>query len=288
MTRYKKIVNRLKSELWRLKLKLNLEKTNDLIPILNTTIESIYIATQTLENVQTEMTALYEENKKLKEKLESLQKKTLAVPPLRFPNSNEIEKYPKQLGDAELDKWFEGCLQDDKEKGYLYERYIGYVLEKLEYDVNYVGLKKRDKNGDGGIDIIAKDNECVWIIQCKNYTKTVPTDEVREHLGVITIYAKQNPNKIVRGAFFTTSNFVREIKKDAKLANVTLFENVALPPRFPIIICKVQSGDGKRYYYCPRGKKVQAPSPIDCDRGERYCLTPQEAEENGFKRAGSI
>ena len=129
-----------------------------------------------------------------------------AKPILRFPNYIEIAIKPR--GD----------------KGHFYEVCIGRTLEKENYKVKYPGLNRF--RGDGGIDIIARDNEFTWIIQCKNFqngTKVSPKD-IHAHYGVVELYRRRHarPDEKVLGAFFSNSGFSDQSQSDAKTLNITL------------------------------------------------------------------
>ena len=149
--------------------------------------------------------------------IESKAEISSAKPILRFPSDSEIKTYL-----AKIDSWLE--LSNKSVKGHLYEYHIGYCLEQENYKVEYPGLKSA--GGDGGIDIIARDNEFTWIIQCKNFqagTK-VPPKDIQAHYGVVELYRRRHarPDEKVLGAFFSNSGFSDQSQTDAGELNITL------------------------------------------------------------------
>jgi len=140
----------------------------------------------------------------------------LKIPKLRFPEHKEIEEYRKN------NKINEERNQNKKEQGNGYEYHIGRLLEKVNYKVETPGRKSG--GGDGGIDIVARDSEFTWIIQCKNFEESKPVEPkyIRELYGVIAIYKHDKHNEKVGGAFFSNSGFSEQSKIAAEKLNITL------------------------------------------------------------------
>ena len=137
---------------------------------------------------------------------------------MTFPSHIEIEEYRKN------NKIEEEINQNTTEKGNGYEYHIEKLLEKVNYKVE----DRKSGSGDGGIDIIARDNEFTWIIQCKNFkndnnkvTKVSPKDIQALH-GSVDVYKRKNNNEKVAGAFFSNSGFSEQSQKDAEILNITL------------------------------------------------------------------
>jgi len=66
------------------------------------------------------------------------------------------------------DELIDTILYKDLKKtdwGYIYEKYVGQILNSDGYIVEYNGLSKGFK--DGGVDIIAKKNNQDYLMQCK-------------------------------------------------------------------------------------------------------------------------
>lgn len=197
----------------------------------------------------------------------------------------ELEKKYKNLtvlDDPKLDTWFENQLKDDTKRGYLYEHYIGYLLEQLKYKVDYHGIiSLQAGNPDGGIDLIAENDECTLIIQCKNYGEKskITSKTIREHHTVVEKKEDEYSNKKIYGAIFGTSAFGKNIKKEAKEDKISLF-CIELPKRFHVLKCKKTHG-----YYCFPADKGYYTLEINNDNGDCYCLTVKEAEEKGFTQS---
>ena len=181
----------------------------------------------------------------------------------------------------ELDQWFRDNFTGTAiQQGQLYERYVGYRWEIENYKVEYVGINRRGQ-GDGGIDLICRDGEYTWIVQCKNRKNNVSLGEIQRHSGVIKSYALAHPDEIVGGAFFTTSFFSSQSINEADKLDIVLFGNEKLPECFPIIKCKVENN--RRFYFFPTDEGYDE-IELDFDSGDCYCLTVSEAEKKGFRR----
>lgn len=151
---------------------------------------------------------------------------------------------------AELDAWLEQNFNgNSRQRGQLYERYVGYRWEIEHYKVEYIGIYKNNHGkGDGGIDLICHDEKYTWILQCKNYQNNISPAQVQQHSGVVQIYAQAHPDEIVGGAFFATSSFSAQSKQDAEKLGIELFENEKLIIPFPVIKCKILSNK-KLFFY---------------------------------------
>lgn len=80
-----------------------------------------------------------------------------------------INKAAKQIEIADKQLILPYDKLNDSDWGYVYEKYVGQVLQDEGYEVNYHGLQKGFS--DRGIDLIAiKDNEMKFV-QCK-YTRS--------------------------------------------------------------------------------------------------------------------
>jgi HJR/Mrr/RecB family endonuclease len=85
----------------------------------------------------------------------------------------EFEKYLRQ---KEVDYW-------SSLSGISFERQFALLLQKFADEVI---LTKG--SGDGGVDIIIKNNQEVIIIQCKNHKKPVGPESVRALVGVLHVF----------------------------------------------------------------------------------------------------
>lgn len=119
-------------------------------------------------------------------------------------NNQNIEKqffnqYKKQT-------WTKQSYWDNKKKGDNYERQVGNYFENEGYCVEYRGLTYGKK--DGGIDLIAKKEEELLLIQCKAWDSTIIKQKhVIKFLGDCSVYLQDYPQeaKTVLPIFVTTS-----------------------------------------------------------------------------------
>ena len=95
---------------------------------------------------------------------------------------------------------------ENKKRGDDYEEFVGKYYEKEGYQVTYHGYERGRK--DGGIDLIAENENETLLIQCKAWkTATVKQKHVKEFIGNCTIFLENNPKieKKIRRIFITSS-----------------------------------------------------------------------------------
>lgn len=192
----------------------------------------------------------------------------------------------RQLSSAErnqraLDRFWER----DKSKrliGKLYEQYVGYTYEQQGYQVEYFGIT--EGVSDLGRDLVCSKGGTVLLIQCKNWsqTKTIYEKHIFQFFGTVYQFAKNNPDKTVKGAFYTATALSETARSFAKEFNIELHENFPLE-RYPMIKCNV-SRNGEGIYHLPFDLQYDA-TKINAKDGDRYCMTVAEAEAAGFRRA---
>ncbi len=208
-----------------------------------------------------------------------LQKQFIKTKPRKqFRNSLEqVVRYEKEL------QRYIKCKKNTYEIGLMYERYIGYLLEKDSYSVEYHGATKGMR--DLGIDLIAKDKKETLIIQTKYWGKTkVITEQPIEHLAKITdTYKEMYPqeNK-VKAVFFATINLSQEAEDMAVLLEVK-FIKMKFDNSYPMIKCNISS-KGEKIFHLPTDDYYDK-IKIDHDKGEFYAKTVAEAVGKGFRRA---
>lgn len=168
--------------------------------------------------------------------------------------------------------------------GKIYERYVGYLYEEKEYDVDYVGIFKGFE--DLGRDIIAKKGRELVIIQCKNWSKfrTIYEKHIFQFFGTVFQYKDENKTKDVKAMFYTTTKLSDLARRFAKELNILLIENDKIPTNYPCIKCNVSRIDNTKIYHLPFDQQYDNVK-IEKSRGEFYCSAVREAEQKGFRRA---
>jgi len=168
--------------------------------------------------------------------------------------------------------------------GRLYERYIGYLYEVQDFDVEYIGIFKGYE--DLGRDLICKkDNELI-VIQCKNWSqfRTIYEKHIFQFFGTVFQYRKENPEKNVKSIFYTSTSLSDLAKRFSKELGIELMENFKFDKSYPSIKCNVSRIDGSKIYHLPFDQQYDK-TKVEKSRGEFYCATVKEAENAGFRRA---
>lgn len=174
--------------------------------------------------------------------------------------------------------------------GRLYERYIGYLYEDQDYDVEYVGIFKGFE--DLGRDLICQKGKDFIVIQCKNWAKfrTIYEKHIFQFFGTVFQYKYENPDRKVRAIFYTSTELSDLARRFASELGLELKENFRFDKDYPCIKCHTSKADSA---YAPRGTKIyHLPFDQQYDKtklekkyGEFYCKTVKEAEDAGFRRA---
>lgn len=178
-------------------------------------------------------------------------------------------------------KWFIGRL---------YERYVGYLYESQDYDVEYVGIFKGFE--DLGRDLICQKGKDFIVIQCKNWAKfrTIYEKHIFQFFGTVFQYKDENPGRKIRAIFYTSTELSKLARRFASELGIELKENFTFDKDYPCIKCHTSKADST---YAPRGTKIyHLPFDQQYDKtklekkyGEFYCRTVEEAEDAGFRRA---
>jgi len=253
-----------------------------------------------VDSLMREKKILLEENAVLKYQIEYI--KTL------IPEVEDIVEYDEYLNDS---------LEDDSPKNFLskeeynllsdtekniraleyykkrkkrnweigrdFERYIGYLYEKENFQVEYVGIDM--KFNDMGRDLIVKDRSVTTIIQCKYWSKhkIIHEKHIAQLFGTVTKYKIDNPHENnVIGLFVSHTVLSEEAKNFAKALEINVKENVELG-EYPIIKCNI-SANGEKIYHLPMDQQYDT-TIIEPQKGEFFAFTVEEAEEKGFRRA---
>ena len=115
------------------------------------------------------------------------------------------------------------------EDGKAFEKYVGEIYQKRGYEVDFRGLELGVK--DGGIDLIAKRNGQIILIQCKNWKvkNSIEHNHIKEFYGNCNFYidkflqdvSRENIKSIMALSNFHCISFSAKIicKENAKNCN---------------------------------------------------------------------
>jgi hypothetical protein len=116
--------------------------------------------------------------------------------------------------------------------GYVYEKYVGQILEDEGYDIIYNGLEKGML--DRGVDLIASQDNLLNFIQCRFTTKIIPKVSIEWILYTASNILFENYKKYNKKIYFTLivnnvdKNFSKRITKNCRL-NFTDMSKVKYP-----------------------------------------------------------
>jgi hypothetical protein len=199
-----------------------------------------------------------------------------------YQQLNSVER--NQLA---LDRYKESHNKSKWQIGRDYELFVGYLMTKEGYDVDffgsYMGLE------DLGRDLIAKKGNRIVIVQCKYWSKLKQIHEkhILQLYGTVMSYCIENNVSLsnVKGFLITNISLSEVAKKMAKLLNIEYVEYVEKGD-YPCIKCNINYdgyGFNTKIYHLPFDQKYDE-TKID-KKGEFYAMTVQEAEDAGFRRA---
>jgi DUF2075 family protein len=168
--------------------------------------------------------------------------------------------------------------------GRCYERYVGYLYEMQDYDVDYIGIFKGFE--DLGRDLICKKGNEHIVIQCKYWSKfkTIYERHIFQFFGTVFKYRDDNPGKTIRGLFYATTTLSELARRFAKELNIGIEEKFPFDKNYPSIKCNISRIDGTKIYHLPFDQQYDT-TKIEKNRNEFYCQTVKEAEDRGFRRA---
>ncbi|MDD2267633.1 restriction endonuclease [Sulfuricurvum sp.] len=204
---------------------------------------------------------------------------------------DRIIEEQKKLRDKygyEIAKYISERYQSSEELGKRYERFVGYLYEKIGYKVEYNGIKM-GKN-DGGIDIIAKAKNHTVIVQCKRRGKTnfIHESTIDQLWGSFDKYRKRNPGILFECVLYTQNNNLDDAARDVlKLHSENMTHIVEPYPfdvgkEYPLIKCNIGK-DNEKIYHLPNDAMYDR-IKIEIKKGEHYVYTEQEAQNLGFRR----
>lgn len=168
-----------------------------------------------------------------------------------------------------------------------FEMSTGYQYHLKGYDIEYTGIIK--KLEDMGRDIIARKQNEILIIQCKNWSKekTIHEKHIFQLYGTVVLYELSLPFSLlspsVKGIFITTTSLSNKAKEVAKFLQIDVVENCEIQ-EFPRIKCNINETTKEKIYHLPFDQQYDS-TKINEDKGECYAFTVIEAEDKGFRRA---
>jgi Restriction endonuclease. len=202
----------------------------------------------------------------------------------RYLSKEEYRKLPSvERNQLALDRFW----QRPKSKwliGRLYERYVGYLYESQDYDVEYPGIFKGLE--DLGRDLICQKGKEFIVIQCKNWAKfrTIYEKHIFQFFGTVFQYKDENPDRKVRSIFYTSTELSELARRFANELGIELKENFKFDKDYPCIKCHTSKVDGTKIYHLPFDQQYDK-TKLEKKYGEFYCKTIKEAEDAGFRRA---
>jgi len=175
-----------------------------------------------------------------------------------------------------------------------YERYIGYLYEKVGFHVEYHGIDLGYE--DLGRDLICTRDGDIRIVQCKYWGahKILHEKHVCQIFGTVAAYKAQYKEqdqykerdlfakRKISAWLYVSCAASPTAKEFAKMLRVHLVENCLLAS-YPMIKCNVSIRDGSKIYHLPFDQQYDR-TRIEF-KDECYAQTIAEAESLGFRRA---
>ncbi len=166
--------------------------------------------------------------------------------------------------------------------GVEYEMYCAYVLRKKGFYVIEHGIQKG--LNDLGIDLIAKQGDTTYIIQCKRYSNAmVHENTICQLFGTTLKYKIDNINLFdanITPLLLTTGELTDTAKEFANKLGVMYKE--WLMGEYPMIKCNINNSE--KIYHLPFDQQYWR-TIIEPEKGEFYAMTVKEATQAGFRRA---
>lgn len=184
---------------------------------------------------------------------------------------------------AELDHYL-NKNHSASEIGKIYERQIGYMFEQKGYSVVYQGILRGVE--DEGIDLIARKDNQILLIQTKNWSEkhTIRENQINQFKGSADLFVAEHNKAGIQWAYvFISSQPVSE--RAAQVAKQHRIKLIVQPlsKGFPMIKCKVNRREKTRLYHLPTDQQYDK-IVIRPENGDCYAHTIFEAEFKGFER----
>lgn len=215
-----------------------------------------------------------------KQEIASLCASSVLSPSNTKSKSERIHKeYSSNDIQVALNRWKQRS-KSDWEIGIEYERYIGYLLEREGYKVQYVGATQGVN--DMGRDLIATKCNNTLVIQCKRWStsKTIHEKHIFQLHGSTAVLTAENPDRVYKSVFITTTELSEKARKCAGICNVSCIEHFAMS-EYPLIKCNCNK-DGEKIYHLPFDPQYDK-IIITKNKKSFYAWTVKEAEDKGFR-----
>ena len=219
-----------------------------------------------------------------REYLKGYSKEELEDETTKYLTKEEYRKLPSEVrNQMALDRYW----KRPKSKwhiGRCYERYVGFLYESRDFEVDYVGIFKGFE--DLGRDLICKKGNDFVVIQCKNWAKfrTIYERHIFQFFGTVFKYKDDYPDRNVKAVFYATTTLSNLARRFGKELGINLVENHKFDMDYPCIKCNVSRIDGSRIYHLPFDQQYDT-TKVEKERGEFYCKTVKQAEDAGFRKA---
>lgn len=187
-----------------------------------------------------------------------------------------------------------------REIGRDYERYVGFLYEKMGYDVEYKGILAGME--DLGRDLICVRNDETLFVQCKYWSKDkiIHEKHINQLFGTYMKYMieLQVDNNLqsklfdffdlakicnCKACFWTKTKLSETAKAFADALKIEVHENTEIG-NYPLIKCNINRTTGEKIYHLPYDINYDQ-VVIEKKRDEFYAFTVEEAEAKGFRRA---
>ena len=173
-----------------------------------------------------------------------------------------------------------------------YEEYIAYLFRTYRgFSRSYIYMQGQIKGlEDLGRDIIVKNKNKIYIVQCKRWSRErrIRENAIMQLFGTVCEYCLEhrlNPMNVIGGSVFAIFCTTTELSETAmRFAKVLKIQVYNVPQEeFPRIKCNVGQ-NGEKIYHLPFDQQYNS-IIIESNKGEKLVWTPQEAEQEGFRRA---
>lgn len=195
---------------------------------------------------------------------------------------------PAQRNQTALDRYWKS-KKTKREIGWLFELYVGLGFMRDGFDVTFHG--EQEGLEDLGIDLIARKDRQLWVVQCKYWSsiKLIRENAIAQTFGASFFYSRREkvPESVKVIPCVISKTQLSEVATEfAERLGVSIdcSERWKMPIEgFPLIRCNV-SQTGEKIYHLPFDQAYRKVK-IEPHKGEFIAATIAEAESAGFRRA---